>query len=179
MSLFIAFFMSIAVNLDNFAIGMQLGIRKKSIPVKYNMIISSISGLIAAATAGMSLVFPDRLTSAAGTAGAWLILIFGIYCLLKRTPKASDSKQLSVLSPKAAFALGLMLAVNVIPPALGAGILGIPWFYMGIFCALCSFICMHISSRLGTRLKTAQTGACLDQVSALLLILIGLIELVI
>lgn len=178
MSLFIAFFMSIAVNLDNFVIGMQLGIQKKSIPVKYNIMISSISGLIAAAAAGMPLVFPDRLTSAAGTAGALIILIFGIYCLFKRTPKTDDSNQLSVLSPKAALTLGFMLAVNVIPPALGAGILGILWLYMGISCALCSFICMHIGSHLGSRLRTAKTGDCLDQISALLLILIGLIELI-
>ena len=176
MSIFIALFMSIAVNLDNFVIGIQLGMKNKPIPVPANLVISGITGLFAGIAAFCPSIFPGVMVTAANITGALVILAFGIYCLLKR-PDDESSQKLPGLSLRGSMVLGFTLAVNCIPPALGAGIIGISPLSMGIFCAACSFICMHISSRMGMRLQKSRIIHQLDKISALLLIAIAVIEL--
>ncbi len=175
MSIFIALFMSIAVNLDNFVIGIQLGIKNKPIPIKANLVISGISGLFSGIAAFCPSIFPHVMVSAANLTGALVILAFGIYCLLKRPDE--ESQRLPGLSLRGSCVLGFTLAVNCIPPALGAGIIGISPLSMGFFCAACSFICMHFSSRMGMRLQKSKIIHQLDKISALLLIAIAVIEL--
>lgn len=177
MSIWIALFMSIAVNLDNFVIGVQLGIQNKPIPVLSNGIISAFTGIFAGAAAFCPEIFPEVMVAAANVTGALIILVFGIYCLMKRPDASENQKELPGLSLKGSCILGFTLAVNCIPPSLGAGILGIPPFCMAAFAAACSFICMHISSRVGVRLRHKALIGQLDKISALLLIGIGALEL--
>lgn len=177
MSIFIALFMSVAVNLDNFVIGIQLGMQNKPIPVRSNLIISGITGLFAGIAALCPGIFPVGMVSAANITGALIILAFGIYCLLKRPD--GENQKLPGLSFKGSCVLGFTLAVNCIPPALGAGIIGISPLYMAVFCGACSFLCMHFSSRMGVRLQKTPILRQLDKISALLLIGIAVVELII
>lgn len=179
MSILIALFMSIAVNLDNFVIGIQLGMQNKPIPVRSNLIISAFTGIFAGAAAFCPEIFPQVMVLAANVTGALIILVFGIYCLMKRpdAPAAEGEKELPGLSFKGSCILGFTLAVNCIPPALGAGILGISPVCMAALTAGCSFICMHVSSRAGVQLRHRAFIRQLDKISALLLIGIGALGL--
>ena len=186
MSIFIALFMGIAVNLDNFVIGMQLGIQNKPILLRTNLIISSISGILAGLAAFGPRIFPQVMITAANIIGALIILLFGLLCLLKKSdskstregvPPVPGRPQGEGLSLKGTCALGFTLAINCIPPAIGAGILHISALYIGFFCGICSFLCMYISSRLGQKLNHCSFVRHLDHISALLLICIGIIEL--
>lgn len=178
MSIFIALFMSIAVNLDNFIIGIQLGIQKKPIPVLSNLIISAFTGIFAGIAAACPEIFPQVMVSAANITGSLIILVFGIYCLMKKADTCEEALP-SSLSFKGSCVLGFTLAVNCIPPSLGAGILGISPISMALLGTACSFICMHVSSRVGTQLRHKSFITKLDKISALLLIGIGITELLI
>ena len=178
MSILIALLMSIAVNLDNFVIGIQLGIQSKPVPVLSNIIISAFTGIFAGAAALSPEIFPQGVISAANMTGALIILVFGIYCLMKQPDADANKKELPGLTVKGSCVLGFTLAVNCIPPSLGAGILGISPLYMAVLSSVCSFICLHISSRIGVRLRHRTFIHQLDKISALLLIAIGALELV-
>ena len=175
MGIIMALLMSIAVNLDNFMIGIRLGLKHKGIPILPNLIISGFTGLFAGIFSYIPGSIPAIAVTAANVTGALMILAFGIYCLCSRSD--SESRQIPGLSLKGACILGISLAANCIPPGIGAGISGISPISMAAFCSICSFLCLHFSSRAGIRLKESPFVRQLETISALLLIIIGIIEL--
>lgn len=175
MEIFMALLMSIAVNLDNFMIGIRLGLDQKPVPLFPNLVISAFTGLFAGIFSGLPGILPPMAVTAANAAGAMMILAFGICCLCSRD--SVEDRQLPGLSPKGACLLGISLAANCIPPAIGAGISGISSLAMALFCGICSFVCLHNGSRAGTRLRDKGISRHLKNISALLLIMIGMLEL--
>ena len=177
MSILIALFMSIAINLDNFVIGVQLGMQNKHIPIRSNLIISAFTGVFSGAAAAGPEIFPQVMISAANITGSLIILVFGIYCLLKSSNVPEHNDAIPVTSLKDSCILGFTLAINCIPPSLGAGILGISPVSMALLAAGCSFLCMHLSSRIGSRFRHRTFLRQLDKISALVLIGIGTLKL--
>ena len=169
--------MSIAVNLDNFLIGMRLGTQGKPVPFRANLIISAFTGIFSGAAAFCPEIFPQVMVSAANITGALMIIAFGTYCMLKRPDAPDCEKELPGLSFKGSCALGVTLAVNCIPPSLCAGIFNISPQAMAVFGTFCSLICLHVGSRAGTRLRHSMFIRQIDKISALLLIGIGIWEL--
>ena len=178
MTILIAFCMSIAVNLDNFVIGMGMASRGKPVPLTANLVISAFTGLFAGIAALCPKLFPQIMVSAANRTGALLIIAFGLYCLLKPSDIPDSETTLPGLSFKGCCALGVTLAVNCIPPSLGAGISGIPAGYMAVFCTLCSLICLHVGSRTGIQLRKSSFIRQVDKLSSLILIGTGILELI-
>ena len=156
------------------SIGIRLGLDQKPVPLFPNLVISAFTGLFAGIFSGLPGILPPMAVTAANAAGALMILAFGVCCLCSRD---TGDGRLPGLSPKGACLLGISLAANCIPPAIGAGISGISPLAMALFCGICSFVCLHNGSRAGTRLRSKGISRHLKNISALLLIMIGMLEL--
>ena len=123
MEIFMALLMSIAVNLDNFYdrdppwAGSKNPSR--SFPTWSSQHLPDCLQEFFPVSRAYSRLWPS---TAANAAGALMILAFGVCCLCSRD---TGDGRLPGLSPKGACLLGISLAANCIPPAIGAGISGI------------------------------------------------------
>ena len=86
MEIFMALLMSIAVNLDNFMIGIRLGLDQKPVPLFPNLVISAFTGLFAGIFSGLPGILPPMAVTAANAAGALMILAFGSAACAAGTP---------------------------------------------------------------------------------------------
>lgn len=179
MSIFLAMLIGIAVNLDNFIIGMNLGARGQKLTLTSNLIIGLSTGVCAfAATYAANLISGNFLVYT-NVIGALIMIIFGVYCLFKSVHEEETPAEFLDMSLKDTFVLGFVLAVNCIPPSFSAGILKLSPWIVGCFCAFFSYLCMLISNRLGYKLTGYRIFKFLTPFSALLLIIIGGAELLI
>lgn len=179
MTYFLTIFIGISVNLDNFLIGIHLGLKRQKLTVTQNLIISSITGLCAGlSTLTISLISGKLLNYAGRTAGI-LMVVFGIYCLLAPDSGCTLLADCRPLSFPRAFLLGFVLSVNCIPPAFSAGLLRLPPLGIGFFCGLFSFLTMYSGNQSGLKMTNQKTPSFLGPASAVLLILIGAFEAVI
>lgn len=176
MTYFLTIFIGISVNLDNFLIGIHLGLKRQKLTVLQNLIISSITGLCAGlSTLAISLISGKFLSYASQAAGVIMVL-FGIYCLLAPDSGCSLLTDSQPLSFQKAFLLGFVLSVNCIPPAFSAGLLRLPSLGIGFFCGLFSFLTMYSGNQSGLKMTDQKTPSFLGPASAVLLILIGAFE---
>lgn len=179
MSFFLALLIGIAVNLDNFIIGMNLGTRGQKLTLRSNIIIGLSTGLCAFFSTYAATLISGNFLVYTNVIGALIMIIFGIYCLLKSFGEEETPTHFSALTLKDAFILGFVLAVNCIPPSFSAGILNLSPLLVALSSALFSCLCMFVSNRLGHRLTTCRMLHFLTPASAILLIFIGIGELLI
>jgi putative Mn2+ efflux pump MntP len=180
MSVLSAFFIGLAVNLDNFLIGMDLGLKHQPLPLLSNFLISLTSGLFAFFPAWLARVLFSSCLSYAETIGAALMIFYGLWCL-KKAGEGNDSlletqPEIPVRGRQALF-LGVLLAVNCIPPAVSAGAFFLSPAAVGLFCCGFSFLSLWLGNRLGGKIAGSFGTKFLPHLSALLLILIGLWQL--
>lgn len=180
MSVLFSFLIGLAVNLDNFLIGMSLGLKRQSLPFSSNILISLISGLFAYLPARLTRAVSSSCLPAAETIGAVLMILYGLFCLseaFRETPFVSQEPALAPVNGRQTLVLGILLAVNCIPPAVSAGTFSLPPAAVGLFCGLFSFLSLWLGSRAGGRLAAKSGIRFLPHAAALLLILIGVISL--
>lgn len=183
MSIIFALLIGVAVNLDNFVIGMNLGIRGQKLTIFSNFIIGLTTGICAFGATYAAKLISGNFMVYANFLGALIMILFGYYCLvIDSVPKAApeeDKIHFDNLSIRETVFLGFMLAINCIPPSFSAGAMNQSPFFIAFFCALFSCASMHISNRLGYKLLQFPFIKVLTPASSILLIILGVIELIV
>lgn len=164
--------LGIATNLDNLCIGMAYGCRGQKIALRMNACIALISGLISLVLCLFSSCIAEGLQTLANFIGACLLIAIGIWTLW---PK--QQKETAVAAQASAWVLGLALAVNCIPAAFGAGLTGLSPIWLGSTVAVFSFVTVGLGNRLGCSARERWPGRLLDVVSALCMLVIGVVEM--
>lgn len=177
MSIILALLIGIAVNLDNFLIGMNIGMRHQKLSLFSNAIIGMTTGICAFFSTYAAKLIASSLIAYTNVISSLVMILFAVYCLLDSLRGEEEALKYSPMKLKDTVILGFVLAINCIPPAFSAGILELsPWYVAG-FCALFSFISMYAGSRMGHNLTNNRFLKFLSPASSVLLILIGLGEL--
>lgn len=84
MSVFYLTLLALAISLDNFCVGVAYGVRKITLPVSANLIISLASGLAVLVSMLAGSAIADYLSlQTAQALGAWIILLTGIWIILQ------------------------------------------------------------------------------------------------
>lgn len=179
MSLLLAILIGFAVNLDNFIIGMNLGIRGQRLTLPANCIIALTTGVCAYLSTYAATLISGSILEYANLFGALIMIFFGVYCLYKSFSSEETPEEFMAMTLRDTFILGFVLAVNCIPPSFSAGILSLSPFSVAFFSAVFSCLCMHVSNRTGYRLVKCRFLKLLTPASAFLLILIGIGELLV
>ncbi|MCI5479772.1 MAG: hypothetical protein MR416_01100 [Lachnospiraceae bacterium] len=172
-------FIGISVNLDNFLIGISLGLKHQHLTLSENLVISAITGLCAGLSTLTVSLLSGHFVTGANLLGGIIMVLSGIYCLLAPDAGCSDLVPSQALTLRQSVFLGFILSMNCIPPAFSAGILKLPASGVGFFCALFSFLTMYSGNQAGLRMTDGKTPSFLGPVSAVLLILIGCMEVMI
>lgn len=179
MSLLLAILIGFAVNLDNFIIGMNLGIRGQRLTLPANCIIGLTTGVCAYLSTYAATLISGSILEYANLFGALIMIFFGVYCLYKSFSSEETPEEFIAMTLRDTFILGFVLAVNCIPPSFSAGILSLSPFSVAFFSAVFSCLSMHVSNRTGYRLVKCRFLKLLTPASAFLLILIGVGELLV
>lgn len=180
MSVLFSFLIGLAVNLDNFLIGMSLGLKRQSLPFSSNLLISLISGLFAYLPARLTKAVFSGCLPTAGRIGAVLMILYGFFCLYEASRETALASQVPPAAPvnsRQAFVLGILLAVNCVPPAVSAGAFAFSPAAVGLFCCVFSFLSLWLGNRMGSRLAETSGIRYLPHLAAVLLIFIGMIWL--
>ncbi|MCI8514288.1 MAG: hypothetical protein HFI93_06610 [Lachnospiraceae bacterium] len=180
MSVLFSFLIGLAVNLDNFLIGMSLGLKRQSLPFSSNFLISLTSGLFAYFPARLTKVIFINYLPAAQTAGAILMILYGLFCLCQACREMAFRTQVPPAAPvsnRQALALGVLLAINCVPPAISAGTFSFSPEATALFCCAFSFLSLWLGNRMGGQFAQKKGIRFLPYFAALLLILIGGIQL--
>ena len=164
--------LGIATNLDNLCIGMAYGCRGQKRALRMNACIALISGLISLVLCLFSSCIAEGLQTLANFIGACLLIAIGIWTLW---PK--QQKETAVAAQASAWVLGLALAANCIPAAFGAGLTGLSPIWLGSTVAVFSFVTVGLGNRLGCSAKERWPGRLLDVLSALCMLIIGVVEM--
>ena len=167
------FILALATNLDNLCIGMAYGCQGRLIGTRINACIALISGLVSFVLCWASSLFAVEIQKTANLLGALLLIAMGMYTLFSK----HDAQQITSIGRTSAMALGLTLAVNCIPAALGAGLTGLPPLWLGASIATFSFLTVGLGNLAGCRVREKMTTRLLDSVSAACMIGIVIFEI--
>ncbi len=170
---FSIFILAIATNLDNLCIGMAYGCQGRLIGTKINACIALISGLVSFALCWASSFLAVEIQETANLIGALLLIGMGVYTLFS----THNKQEAASIGRTSAVALGLTLAVNCIPAALGAGLTGLPPHWLGVAIAAFSFLTVGIGNLTGSRIREKMTTRLLDVISAACMVGIGIFEI--
>ena len=176
MSIFLTVLIAIAVNLDNFLIGMNLGIRNQKLTIKSNGIIGLFTGICSYFVTAAAGLLTDNVIQYAHLFGAVIMILFGSYCLISELFQKESYSHLSIMTLRDTCILGLILAVNCIPPSFSSGMAGLNPISMGSLSALFSFLSMFFSNRLGETLANYPFLKFLTPLSSIILIFIVIFE---
>ena len=176
MSILFIVLIAATVNLDNFLLGMNLGTRGQTLTITSNLIIGCFTGACAFLFTTAACVLSGSFIKYANCFGALLMIMFGVYSLISEILEKQEIADLSIMTRKDTCLLGMILAINCIPPSFSAGMAGLNPISMGIFSALFSFLSMFFSNKLGKALIHDRFFRFLTPLSSMLLILIGIGE---
>lgn len=177
MSIFLCLIISIAVNLDNLLIGISLGLKGRRLSLLSNSIIAGVTFVLTFGGACLTWLISEHLQNAWQTAGALFLICFGLYCLIKKDSEDAMAEKYQSLSIAQSFALGLILGLNCIPPALSAGMLNIHPVFISLFAGIFSFLSMFASNRFSHRFTKLPWIDKASFLSNILLIMTGFIEI--
>lgn len=170
-----------AVSVDAFTAGLSYGINKVKIPFGSALVMALLSGffLFLALVAG-DFINPLLPPNTVKHVSFGVLLVLGLYrlfdTLLPKTIKNVNKDDLTVLSPKEAFFLGLVLSLDNI--AAGFGFQPEPFTPLLIFlaAAVAHFLIVYLGCLAGQKIA-AHTTLNLSFVGALLLLLLAVTRL--
>lgn len=180
MNILMALLIGLAVNLDNLLIGINLGIRRQRLTLWQNLLIGGTTGLCAFGSACAARLISGNFLVYTNLIGAAIMIFFGIFCLYQGLTDKEEAPDISA-APRFfdVLVLGFVLAVNCIPPSFGAGVMKLSPFWVGFFSMLFSCLSIHVSVLLGQRFLRCKFFSVLTPLSAALLVLIGVLELLV
>lgn len=181
-----------SASIDAFIVGMTYGVKRTHISFSNNLLVSviTLAGTILSILAGSKIVlfFPKQ---AATTAGSLLLILLGIYYILKfiiiYLKKRTIPKELSDSAPSCnpsfgfiglqeTMALGLALSVNNVGIGLGASISGIHLLPTAVITFALSVLLLALGNRLGKMYLLRFAGRFADPLAGMILIVLGLYE---
>lgn len=198
------FFLCLAPNLDNMAIGLAYGARKINVPFKSNLAIAVFSGmatLISAALGNILLnIIPDYIGQIIGGS---IVALMGMYTIIKyfldkrktlRTyemgesgidnliavmedPVIADKDFSGDISLKESILLGIALAVNCLGTGFGAGMAGVNVFILSFAVVCFSLLTIFVGVLIGKKFASRFLGDKATIISGILLFLVGLYEI--
>ena len=193
MSVLSSLLFGISASLDALLVGTALGLRKVLLPIKYNLLISTVTliGTVISIALG-SLLLPLFPSGCGTLLGSAVLILFGLYYIGKwliprlryritpdkspcpGTQKFTDRRELTI--PQALL-LGCALSLNNIGIGFSASIAGLPFLPASLSTFLCSLGFLALGSRLGQSAVVQKFEDYADPVSGFLLVLLGLCQL--
>lgn len=168
--------LGLATNLDNLCVGLAYGLGKKKITFGYNLLIALFSFVFT-----LICSYPTSLAADMGSLpnliGGALLIVFGVFSLLPVIRKKEDAPQVREINFRQFCILGSAMAVNCIPAAIGVGMSGMAPLPASI--SVCAFSCILVGMGNHIGLKAAGRFNCdaLTVISAVLMMVLGLLEL--
>ncbi|MFT8872458.1 MAG: manganese efflux pump [Sporolactobacillus sp.] len=188
MNWLIIVFIGLASNIDNFAVGLNYGIRGKRISTAANVLIAAIGffmsfvALLAGQTLGTAL--PDAFTT---LCGGLIIIAIGVWSLadsLRSHPAAPvpdadtvDRDANNIIAFNEAFVLGIALSVNAAGTSFGAGVSRLSPLDVASLVAIFSFVTIACGQLCGLCGIGSRFGKASEYAAALLLIAIGCLSI--
>lgn len=185
--------LAIAANLDNLGVGISYGLQRRYIPVFANLIIALISTVLTF----FAMIFGqwlDRVLPvwAANDLGASIIIGVGLWVCWEsldrqrpmfknETSTLNGSGSVCCVSPiqlSETILLGISLSLNAIAGGLGASLSGYNPIATSFAIGLFSFITVALGQKLPRKIFRKSLGKLSQQISGLLLIVIGIYEIV-
>lgn len=171
----LACLLGFTVNLDNFMIGLSLGMRRQRISLQANLVMALLTGAVTFISMRFAQLLSSEMAVWANVVGASLLILFGVFCMFHNAEEGEQGYGVECWSE--IVILGALMALNCIPPAFSAGAMGMNSAVVTLSAFVSAVLCMGISSRLGARLRSVRRFVHMDQAAAALLILIGLAEM--
>lgn len=202
MHLLYTFVIALANNLDNIGVRIAYSIRGIKIPVPKNLWISVITFIISGGAAYFG-EFTSKYLSRNITSILSMLLLVGIglwiitepYIKKKkdkveeaekdftitgilRNPENADVDNSIDIDFKEATLLGIALSVNNIGGGLSAGMIGLPWYFVGVFSAIISFVALWLGNYVTDFFKKWNLESKATIISGVALILLGFYQLI-
>ena len=189
MYLIMLILITFASTADSFIIGFNYGLKKVRINNTSNFYISIVTciGTFLSMHAGKLL---SNLISArvANMMGGIVLVLLGIYMLkmtlfptknkmvkMSEDPTMIDEDKSQVIELKEALLIGLILSINNIGMGVGAGITGMPVFITPFICGVASFVFVKSGSSLGGLFQKEKLSEYLEILSAVFVLLLGIL----
>ena len=163
--------LAISSNLDNILIGMNYGASKIKIPIKYIIII----GIVISILTYLALIIGEmvQMTIKYSSAISASTLIFiGVLSMLRMLKNKSCESKVEKISYKSSILLALSLSFNNFVIAIASSIGKISVTYAVIFSFIFSTIFLEMGNILGRKINSKIIGV----ISAILLIVLGIIN---
>lgn len=182
-----------SANIDTFVVGMSYGIQKTHISFLQKVLISMITlaGTFLSISMGIHLL-PFLPPQAAQIAGSTLLIVLGIYYLIKSIVKSFRERVTSCqagpssaaqdwlsLSMKEAVIIGLALSINNIGMGIGVSVTGVGLLFTSGVTFFISMAFLYLGNNLGKTRLFRLTSQFADPLSGLILIGLGIYELLI
>ncbi|GKX67056.1 sporulation membrane protein YtaF [Inconstantimicrobium mannanitabidum] len=202
MSYLYTFLIALVNNLDNIGVRIAYSIRGIRIPFLKNLWISFITFVISGGAAyfgELTTVYLNKTVSSIismvllCSIGLWIILEpyvkkkkdiknneqvdFSLKGVLDN-PENADRDKSSDIDLKEATVLGIALSVNNIGGGVSAGMIGLSWYFVGIFSAVISFIALWLGNYLTVFLKKWDLDKKASFVAGAVLIILGIIQVI-
>lgn len=186
MSLLSVIALSIAATSDSFVIGFNFGLKGVRIGFVSNLYISAVcfAGTYLTMLAGrlMGTVVDAR---AAGALGGLTLLALGLWMLRSALqkgkkgrsctdPETADKDCSKTIELRESLGIGMVLVLNNLGLGIGAGMAGLPSLATSVLCAAASFLFVGAGFALGVRITANRLSACLELLSSLLVIALGI-----
>jgi len=172
-------------NLDNLAVGLAYGARRRTVGAAANLIIAlvTMAATAVALTSGRAIshLIP---ASVASWLGSLIIIAIGVATVLASRPTiatagrdsprpAGSLRSPGAVSHREALALGFALSLNNLLSGVGAGIAGVPPLVTTLLAGAFSLLCVGGGALVGRWLGRVVFGLRAPLVAGLLLMAIG------
>ncbi|WP_125152381.1 sporulation membrane protein YtaF [Clostridium rectalis] len=191
-----ALFFAISSSGDGFVVGLSYGINKIKINNRSNFIIAFIAGMgtflsMLCGKLLLNIISPNI----ANVIGSVILMIFGLYMLFTalntkqksikdtdyenvlKNPEIIDINGSKNIETKEALMLGFILCLNNIGLGIGASITGLNIYITSISSFLFSIIFIQLGVIIGEQFLSDNLAKYSNVVSAIIIILLGLYEL--
>lgn len=202
MSYLYTFLIALVNNLDNIGVRIAYSIRGIRIPFLKNLWISLITFIISGAAAyfgELTTVYLNK--TVASIISMVLLCVIGFWIILepyvKRTkdnikiesekdfslkgvmhnPENADRDNSSDIDLKEATVLGIALSINNVGGGISAGMIGLSWYFVGIFSAIISFVALWLGNYLTVFFKKWNLEQKASTVAGIILILLGISQI--
>lgn len=183
--------MTVAATSDSFIVGFNYGVKGVWINRASNLFIALLcfAGTFFAMLSGraMASALSPQLVGALGGGvlvglGLYMIISFlwKQFCSVNSTcsdPHVVDKDRSNVIELRESVGIGFFLSLNNMGLGVGVGLAGLPIAPTSLICAAASFVLVGAGSWLGARLGGRRLSRWLEALSALLVLLLGVLEL--
>jgi putative sporulation protein YtaF len=199
------FFLCLAPNLDNMAIGLAYGARKINVPFKSNFAIALFSGFAILTSSLLGNLLSNYIPNYLGNMiGGSIVSVMGIYTIgsylyarrksskvqennylcfdnikaVMNDPSIADKDYSGDISLKESILLGIALALNCLGTGFGAGMSGVNVWVLTVAVIIFSLITISFGALVGRRYATKFLGDRATIISGLLLLAVGVYQMI-